>query len=148
VDAQPLFLRIAARTLEQSNPTDEEDSLMADSAAVAEGFFDAWTSSDFERARALLHDDLAFEGPLESFSDADSFIASLRHLGAIVTGADRLKVFAEGNDACVIYELKTAPVPSSLTCDWYQMRNGKIASIKVMFDARPFAAMFEGQGSN
>ena len=117
---------------------------MADAAEVAEGFFDAWTGKDFGRARGLLHDDVSFQGPIDSFSDADSYLASLRQLSGIVLGADKQKVFTDGDDVCVIYDLKTAPVPSSRTCEWYQVRDGKIASVVVIFDARPFAAMFEG----
>ena len=60
---------------------------MSNAAEVAEGFFDAWTTEDFGRARSLLHDDLSFEGPIESFSDADSYVASLKQLSGIVTGA-------------------------------------------------------------
>jgi ketosteroid isomerase-like protein len=122
-----------------------EDSLMAESAEVAEDFFEAWTSKDFGRARSLLHDDVSFEGPIDAFSDADSYIASLTQLSGIVTGADKQKVFVDGDDVCVIYDLKTMPVPSSRTCEWYRVRDGKIASVSVVFDARPFAAMFEGQ---
>jgi ketosteroid isomerase-like protein len=118
---------------------------VADSAQLAEEYFDAWTRKDFERARELLDDKLKFEGPLETFSDADSFLASLKQLSGIITGAEKRKVFGDGDDACVIYDLKTAPVPSSRTCEWYRTRNGKIASISVMFDARPFAPLFEGQ---
>ena len=118
---------------------------MADAAEVAEGFFDAWTSKDFDRARSFLHDDLSFDGPIESFTDADSYIASLRQLGGIVTGAEIQKRFVDGDDVCVIYDLKTAPVPSSRTCEWYTVRDGKIASVSVVFDARPFAPMFEAQ---
>jgi ketosteroid isomerase-like protein len=118
---------------------------MADSAQVAESFFDAWTSKDFERARTFLQDDLSFEGPIESFSDADSYIASLKQLSGIVTGVERQKVFVDGDDVCVIYDLKTTPVPSSRTCEWYRVRDGKIASVSVVFDARPFAPMFEAQ---
>jgi ketosteroid isomerase-like protein len=118
---------------------------MADSAQVTEGFFDAWTSKDFERARTFLHDDLSFEGPIESFSDADSYIASLTQLSGIVTGAEKQKVFVDGDDVCVIYDLKTAPIPTSRTCEWYRVRDGKIASVSVVFDARPFAPMFEAQ---
>jgi len=117
---------------------------MADAATVAEDFFDAWTGKDFDRARTLLHDDVSFQGPIESFSDADSYLASLRHLSGIVQGADKQKVFVDGDDVCVIYDLKTAPVPSSRTCEWYHVRDGKIASVRVIFDARPFAAMFGG----
>jgi ketosteroid isomerase-like protein len=117
---------------------------MADAAEVAEGFFDAWTGKDFDRARGLLHDNVSFVGPIDSFSDADSYLASLRQLSGIVQGADKQHVFADGDDVCVIYDLKTAPVPSSRTCEWYHVHDGKIASVCVIFDARPFAAMFEG----
>ena len=118
---------------------------MADAAQVADGFFTAWTAKDFTRARSLLHDDVSFEGPLESFSDADSYLASLQQLSGIVTGAETQKVFVDGDDVCVIYDLKTAPVPRSRTCEWYHVRDGKIASVSVVFDARPFAPMFEAR---
>jgi ketosteroid isomerase-like protein len=116
---------------------------MPDAAQVAEDFFAAWTSKDFGRARSLLHDDVSFEGPIDSFSDADSYVASLQQLSGIVTGADTQKMFVDGDDVCVIYDLHTAPVASSRTCEWYRIRDGKIAAVSVVFDARPFAAMFE-----
>jgi len=105
---------------------------MADAKQVAEGFFDAWTGGDFERARGLLHDDVSFEGPIDSFSDAVSYLASLRQLSGIVTGAEKRKVFVDGDDVCVIYDLKTTPVPSSRTCEWYRVRDGRIASVSVI----------------
>ena len=114
-------------------------------AQVAEDFFGAWTGKDFARARALVHDDVSFDGPIDSFSDADSYLASLQQLSGIVTGAETQKVFVDGDDVCVIYDLKTMPVPRSRTCEWYRVRDGKIASVAVVFDARPFAAMFEGR---
>src|SRR4051794_23725913 len=105
---------------------------MTDAARVAEDFFDAWTSKDFERARGLVRDDLSFEGPIDSFSDAESYLASLQQLSAIVTGVEKQKVFVDGADVCVIYDLKTAPVPSSRTCEWYHVRDGRIASVSVV----------------
>ena len=111
---------------------------------MAENFFDAWTGKDFERARSLLHDNVSFRRPIETFGDADRYIASLEHLSGIVSGAEKQKVFVDGDDVCVICDLKTAPVPSSRTCEWYTVRDGKIASVSVVFDARPFAPMFEG----
>ena len=119
---------------------------MADAAQVAEEFFDAWTGKDFERARGYLHDDLSFEGPIDSFSDADSYLASLQQLSQILVGAKKRKVFVDADDVCVIYDLETAPVPTSRTCEWYTLRDGKIASVSVVFDARPFAPLFEARG--
>ena len=82
---------------------------------------------------------------LTDFGDADSYLASLQQLSGIVTGAEKQKVFVDGDDVCVIYDLKTVPVASTRTCEWYRMRDGKVASVSVVFDARPFAALLEAQ---
>jgi hypothetical protein len=119
----------------------------SDAAAVVEQFFDAWTASDFERARRFLHDqEFRFEGPIDTFDDVDAYLDSLRRLAPIITGAERLKVFGDAGDVCVIYELRTEPVPRSRIAEWYRVRDGRIESILVMFDARPFAPLFAHQG--
>jgi hypothetical protein len=67
------------------------------------------------------------------------------HTSLVVTRfawVTKQKVFEDGDDVCVIYDLKTAPVPSSRTCEWYRVRDGKVASVSVVFDARPFAPLF------
>src|SRR5262245_4406522 len=119
---------------------------MVDSAHVAEEFLDAWTTRDFEHARTLLKDDLHFEGPIDTFDDADSYLNSLRGLTQIVTGVEKLKVFVDGDDTCIFYDLKTAPVPTARTAEWYRVIGGKISTVAVVFDARPFAPLFEAQG--
>ena len=35
---------------------------------------------------------------------------------------------------------------SAPTAEWYHLRNGKISAVRVFFDARPFAPMFERKG--
>ena len=121
---------------------------MANAGEVAERFFSAWTGGDFEGARGLLHDDLAFDGPFDTFHDADSYLQPLRGLSAVVTGADVRRVFSDGDEACVLYDLHTAPVPDAPVAEWFVVRDGRIASIRAYFDARPFAPMFAGGGSD
>ncbi|HKA05248.1 MAG TPA: nuclear transport factor 2 family protein [Acidimicrobiales bacterium] len=118
---------------------------MADSdpRAVADAFFTAWTTGDFATARHLLHDDVSFQGPIDRFDSADAYVAALRGLSQIVKGAEQQKVFVDGDDVCVIYDLVTGPVAASPTAEWYHVRDGKISAVRVFFDARPFAAMFE-----
>jgi ketosteroid isomerase-like protein len=118
---------------------------MTDAGQVAEDFFGAWTSKDFTRARALLHDNLSFRGPIDTFDAADAYLQALQGLSQIVTGAEQRKVFVDGDDVCIVYDLNTAPVPSAPTAEWYHVRDGRIASIEVFFDARPFAPLFEGR---
>lgn len=109
-------------------------------------FFDAWTTKDFERARTLLKDDVRFEGPIDTFDDADSYLNALRGFTQIMTGLEKLKVFVDGDDACIVYDVNTAPVPTARTAEWYHASNGKIDRVAVVFDARPFAPLFESQG--
>lgn len=84
-------------------------------------------------------------GPIDTFSDADSYLKAIQGLSQIVTGVDRHKVFVDGDDVCVIYDLKTAPVPNSPTAEWYHVHGGKVASIRVFFNARPFAPLFKSE---
>jgi ketosteroid isomerase-like protein len=120
---------------------------MAGNAEIVERYFDAWTSTDFETARSLLHDDLDFRGPLETVEDADALLQSLQMLAQIVTGVERRGVLAEGDEVAVFYDLHTVPIETAAVAERYTVRGGKIASIQAYFDARPFAAMFEQRRS-
>lgn len=116
----------------------------SDAKAVADKFFKAWTGGDFDTARGLLHDDLSFQGPIDSFDNADAYIGALQGLSQIVKAAEEQKVFVDGDDVCVIYDLVTAtPAGTAPTAEWYHLRGGKISAVRVFFDARPFAPLFE-----
>jgi hypothetical protein len=138
--SQQVRLAIASLTV---NRLQDGGGRMADAGQVAEEFLGAWTHQQFERARALLRDDVSFEGPFETFADADSYLASLRQLSGIVEGAEPQRVFADGDEACVIYDLMTTVAPTSRVCEWFRIRDGRIAFVSVVFDPRPFAAMFK-----
>src|SRR5215469_9949062 len=73
-----------------------DSTMTADSRSVATSFFKAWTTGDFDTARSLLHDDVSFQGPIDSFTDADSYVAALRGLSQIVQEAQEQKVFTDG----------------------------------------------------
>jgi ketosteroid isomerase-like protein len=118
---------------------------MPSPAETVERYFDAWTSKDFGTARSLLHDDLSFSGPIETLDNADALIESLKGLAQIVTGAERHGLVEQGDQVAVIYDLHTVPIPNAPVAEWYTVRDGKIASMRAFFDARPFAAMFEQQ---
>ena len=62
----------------------------------------------------------------------------------MVQRVDVEKVFVDGNDVCTLYDLVTnTPAGTSFVSEWFQVKNDRIGSIRVVFDARPFAAMFE-----
>jgi ketosteroid isomerase-like protein len=117
---------------------------MAGAAEVVERYQRAFGSGDVQTARSLLADDLHFKGPIEEFTNADDYMRSVGKLAQIVTGTDLKKVVSDGDDVVTIYDLHTnTPAGTSNIAEWATVKNGKIAEMRVFFDARPFAAMFE-----
>jgi ketosteroid isomerase-like protein len=117
---------------------------MAVAAEVVERYQRAFGSGDLQTARSLLADDLHFVGPIEEFDNADDYLQSVGKLAQIVTGTEVKKVLADRDDVVTIYDLQTnSPAGTSSVAEWATVKNGKIAEMRVFFDARPFAAMFE-----
>ena len=106
--------------------------------SIVERYHEAWTGKDFEAARGLLHDDLSFKGPIDTFDNADDYVGALRRLAPMVTGADVKRILSEGDDVVILFDLLTVKGPSPVA-EWYRVRGDKIGSVQVYFDARPFA---------
>jgi hypothetical protein len=98
---------------------------------------------DFGAARKLLHDNLSFQGPIEKFNSPEPYLESLQKLHHIIQSIDVKRIFADGNDVCVLDDMVTnTPAGTAFIAEWYQVKGDKIAEIRIVFDARPFAAMF------
>lgn len=115
---------------------------MAKPKEIVLAFQQAIGKKDFQAARKLLQDTLEFRGPIDTFHKADDYLHAMQKLSAIVEGVDILKVFEEGNDVSLFCDLKTKTFGTSFVAEWYKVNDGKITSVRVVFDARPFAAMF------
>ena len=111
---------------------------------VVMGYQKALGASDWTAARGFLRDDLKFKGPIAEYDKPEPYIEDLKNLHHIVTDVQMKKVFADGNDVCLLYDMVTnTPAGTAFICEWYRVEGAKIASIRVVFDARPFAPMFQ-----
>jgi predicted SnoaL-like aldol condensation-catalyzing enzyme len=116
---------------------------MANASKIVSDYQQALSKGDFAAARKFLHDHLSFHGPIETFNSAEPYLESLKKLHHIIQRIDLKKTFADGNDVCVLYDMVTnTPAGTAFIAEWYQVKGEKIAEIRVVFDARPFAAMF------
>jgi hypothetical protein len=112
----------------------------SDTREIVDRYYAAWAGKDLPTVRSLLHDDLSFHGPIDTFDNADDYLASVQQLFAIVQGVQPRKVFVDGQDACTIYDLITAtPAGTAPVAEWITVKGDKIAAIRVFFDARPFS---------
>jgi hypothetical protein len=100
-------------------------------------------SSDWQAARELLRDDLEFKGPIAQYDRPEPYIEDLKRLHNMVEDVQMKKVFVDGDDVCLLYEMVTnTPAGAAFICEWHHVEGGKIGSIRVVFDATPFAPMF------
>ena len=110
---------------------------------TAQAYFEAWRRKDFAAERELLHGDVSFHGPYDTFDSAENFIAAVTQLAGLVRDLELTKIFAESDDACIIYDLVPNAQASRVSMvELVHVRDGRIDSIRVIFDTGAFSAMF------
>jgi limonene-1,2-epoxide hydrolase len=116
---------------------------MANASKIVSDYQQALGKGDFAAAKKLVHNNLLFQGPLDTFHSPEPYFEALKQLHPVIQRIDMKKIFADGNDVCVLYEMVTnTPAGTAFVCEWYQVKGEKIAGVRTVFDARPFAAMF------
>ena len=96
-------------------------------------YVEALNDENFKLARRYVSDDMTFDGALASRQGAAAIFVDLER---VRLKYDIKKVFADGNDVCLFYDVTLSGV-KLFTCGWYQVADGKIRSLKVVFDPRP-----------
>ena len=116
---------------------------MTNAKEIVTAYQRALGKGDMAGARKYLHDDLAFVGPFDTFHRSEPYLEALGKLHHIVERVEPKKTFVDGDDVCILYDMVTnTPAGTAFICEWYRVRGDKIGSIRVVFDARPFAPMF------
>ena len=111
---------------------------------VVMGFQTAMGKGDMKAARGYLADNLSFIGPFESFQSPDPYLQALGRLAPMIERIDMKRAFFDGDEAALFYDLVTkGPAGTAPCAEWYTVNGNKITHIRVLFDARPFAPMFE-----
>ena len=97
----------------------------------------ALNKEDFNQARTYVTDQFTFKGVLGSRDGADAYFADMER---IKLKYDIKKAFADGDDVCLLYDLKMSG-SIIFGCGWYHVADGKINSLRVVFDPRPILGL-------
>lgn len=96
-------------------------------------YVEALNREDFQRAREFVSDEIAFDGVLGSRRGSKDYFVDMERMHLQY---DVKKVFIDGDDVC-LFEDVTMGDTSVFTCAWYHVADGKIHSLRVVFDPRP-----------
>ncbi|WP_170181350.1 nuclear transport factor 2 family protein [Chlorobaculum thiosulfatiphilum] len=96
----------------------------------------AWTSGDFATARNSLAGDLDFRGSMDTFTNADDFIAALTRFRQMVQSVELLQQFYDETGSALLYDCHTAsPAGIIRTAEFFTVTDDRISAIRLVFDA-------------
>ena len=117
---------------------------MSSPSQVFTDYLSAFTSGDMETAQSLIADDFAFNGPMMQVEGKQAFFAGITQLTPIIRGFKMLRQFEDGDEVCSIYdfEIETPAGAGSVTMsEWCTVRDGRLASARLVFDTAAFNAL-------
>lgn len=99
---------------------------------IVMAFIEAMNKSDYKEARSYVMDDLTFEGVLGKREGAEVYFKDMEKMRFRYHVQ---KVWADKGDVALFYDINMSGtfVPSF---GWYKVEEGKIVSIRVLFDPR------------
>ena len=107
--------------------------MSADAKEVVLECINAINAEDFARARQFASPNMSFEGVLGTRDGADAYFNDMEKMRLKY---DVKKVFVDGGDVCLFYDLTIAG--KNVFCvGWYRVEAGKIQHLRVVFDPRP-----------
>ncbi|WP_343744429.1 nuclear transport factor 2 family protein [Chitinophaga sp.] len=106
---------------------------MAQAGKTVKQFITSLNEEDMATARTLLAPDFKFVGVLGSRDGADVYMEDMGRMKMKYTVH---KIFEDGDDVCVLCDYIMGD-KTVFGCSWYQLKNEKISSLRVVFDPRP-----------
>lgn len=112
----------------------EKINQVSDNAKVVLSLIQAINEEDFDAAARFAKDDMTFEGVMGSRDSAAAYFDDMKKMKLKY---DVQKVFVDQEDVCLFYDL-TMEGKTIFGCGWYHLDGGRVSSLKVIFDPRPF----------
>lgn len=105
----------------------------AESAVTVSAFLKALNENDFDGAAELMDENVRFEGVLGSVDGRKEY---LNQMAKMKLRYNVKKLLYDEDSVSVLYEINMGG-KNVLTSGWYEVHDGKITHIRVIFDPRP-----------
>lgn len=106
---------------------------------LAANYINAVGQKQLQSLSGLLDANVGFNGPLMKLHTASDLITAFKQLGTVLHHNEIKKIFADEDDACIIYDLILDENSDAVPCiEWIKIKNDKITSIQLLFDSKLF----------
>ena len=107
---------------------------------VARDYVQAIANKDVDKIMSLSADGVICTSPIGQIEGTAAFRKFHEGFARMIQNVTLLAAFGDDKQAVVVYEADTHPVPNAVTAELLQVKNGKLAATRVIYDATPFAA--------
>jgi len=105
--------------------------IRSDPCTVALRYLEACSRGDFDTVVPLLAHDVVLQSPWGRFTGSQAVVKLMIKQAAHYRGAQVRKVFADGAESCVIYDLAFSTVPA---VEWVKVEQGRITRLTLLVD--------------
>lgn len=109
-------------------------------AVIARAYVDAIASKNVDAIISMSSADVACTSPVGELTGAERFRSFHDGFARMIAKLTVLAVYGDDEQAVVVYDVETHPVPHAVTAELIKVRDGKLVSTQVIYDATPFAA--------
>jgi ketosteroid isomerase-like protein len=107
---------------------------------VARAYVDAIANKDVDTILSISAEDVVCTSPIGQTMGLEPFRAFQDGFAKMITNLTVLAVYGDDKQAVVVYDVETHPVPHAVVAELINVKNGKLTSTNVIYDATPFAA--------
>ncbi|GAB3627395.1 hypothetical protein PTE30175_02086 [Pandoraea terrae] len=107
---------------------------------IARTYVEAIANRDVDTILSISAEDIVCTSPIGQTAGLERFRAFHDGFAQMITNLTILAVYGDDEQAVVVYDAETHPVPHAVTAELIKVKDGKLAVTNVIYDATPFAA--------
>ncbi len=107
---------------------------------IAHTYVGAMAKKDVETIISISAKEIVCTSPIGQTTGIERFRDFQAGFSQMITNLTVLAVHGDDKQAVVVYDVETHPVPHSMVAELIKVKDGKLTSTDVIYDATPFAA--------
>lgn len=107
---------------------------------IARTYVEAIANRDVDTILSISSEGVICTSPMGQTTGLEQFRDFHDGFARMLTNLTVLAVYGDDEQAVVVYDAETFQVPHAIVAELIKVKNGKLASTDVIYDATPFAA--------
>lgn len=107
---------------------------------IAQTYVEAIASKNVDTIISVSADDVVCNSPLGRITGIQKFREFQEGFSRMIKKVTILATYGDDEQAVIVYNADTHPVPNAVVAEIVKVKDGKITSTEVIYDATPFVA--------